>query len=583
MFMELYAKGQLSFLILTCMQDRDFYGLDIISEISSRSNGRINLKKPSVYSNLTRMEKQGYISSYLKSSDFGPNRKYYSLTEQGRAFYSELKSYFERNNIDVFKDFNDGESSPAQNISFLSEQPPANDELNIQKDTVIEEVSEKQEDEDDFFDFSSVENDNNQQKEEFVEEQAVEEDLKTENEVIKEEFSEESHKTEEAISDPINTTRQDQYSLRTLLQHNEEKEETVEKKNGELYESEDTKDDAVFLTQQNADEYNKRIYDISKDINKYKRKRSFAEDQISMNTAEPLVASQEKTKTSIEDFKNAILVNKNRYQDQRLNEEQFAKQMNYRFDRTAPVEKEEVKNDAVYITNRIEPSQVEKAKKIEPPRLKIISENVRENKLPAPKRDTSIDPSHREILTQLYSRTRDNTSTEVREDAIYDYNDLKDYYSNQNIAFSVYKKPVAKIKHNTNKLYMIVSLISFLVTSLLSAATFVTLYKAGVINGKTDFLYILLPALLVIDLTIKIYNYKKCSGWMPAKILPQWAIWLLFIAISGAIVGINFACGMSGANFALYGNTVILPIIMTFAVIPFRYYLNRLVLVKYWK
>ena len=392
MFMELYAKGQLSFLILTCMQDRDFYGLDIISEISSRSNGRINLKKPSVYSNLTRMEKQGYISSYLKSSDFGPNRKYYSLTEQGRAFYSELKSYFERNNIDVFKDFNDGESSPAQNISFLSEQSPANDELNIQKDTVIEEVSEKQEDEDDFFDFSSVENDNNQQKEEFVEEQAVEEDVKTENEVIKEEFSEEIHKTEEAISDPVNTTRQDQYSLRTLLQHNEEKEETVEKKNGELYESEDTKDDAVFLTQQNADEYNKRIYDISKDINKYKRKRSFAEDQISMNTAEPLVASQEKTKTSIEDFKNAILGNKNRYQDQRLNEEQFAKQMNYRFDRTAPVEKEEeIKNDAVYITNRIEPSQVEKAKKIEPPRLKIISENVRENKLPAPKRDTSID------------------------------------------------------------------------------------------------------------------------------------------------------------------------------------------------
>ena len=85
--MELYAKGQLSYLILTCMQERDFYGLDIISEISNRSNGRINLKKPSVYSNLTRMEKQGYISSYLKSSDFGPNRKYYSLTEKGRGFY----------------------------------------------------------------------------------------------------------------------------------------------------------------------------------------------------------------------------------------------------------------------------------------------------------------------------------------------------------------------------------------------------------------------------------------------------------------------------------------------------------------
>ena len=57
--MDLYAKGQLSFLILNCLLERDFYGLDFISEIYNRSNGRINLKKPSVYSNRTRMEKQG--------------------------------------------------------------------------------------------------------------------------------------------------------------------------------------------------------------------------------------------------------------------------------------------------------------------------------------------------------------------------------------------------------------------------------------------------------------------------------------------------------------------------------------------
>ena len=106
--MDLYAKGQLSFLILNCLLERDFYGLDFISEINNRSNGRINLKKPSVYSNLTRMEKQGYVSSYLQNSDLGPNRKYYSVTEKGRRFYNDLKDYFERNNIDVFRDFNDG-------------------------------------------------------------------------------------------------------------------------------------------------------------------------------------------------------------------------------------------------------------------------------------------------------------------------------------------------------------------------------------------------------------------------------------------------------------------------------------------
>ena len=103
--MEIFAKGQLSYMILNCLLERDFYGLDFISEINKKSNGRIELKKPSVYSNLTRMEKQGYVSSYIKSSDFGPNRRYYSITEKGKSYYAQLKCDFEANNIDVFRDF----------------------------------------------------------------------------------------------------------------------------------------------------------------------------------------------------------------------------------------------------------------------------------------------------------------------------------------------------------------------------------------------------------------------------------------------------------------------------------------------
>ena len=121
--MDLYAKGQLSFMILTCLLERDFYGLDIISEINKKSDGKITLKKPSVYSNLTRMEKQGYVSSYLQDSELGPNRKYYSITEKGRIFYNDLKDYYDRNNIDVFRDFKD-ESSMEKNIQINSNLDP---------------------------------------------------------------------------------------------------------------------------------------------------------------------------------------------------------------------------------------------------------------------------------------------------------------------------------------------------------------------------------------------------------------------------------------------------------------------------
>ena len=157
--MELYAKGQLSFLILNCLQERDFYGLDFISEIYKKSNGRIELKKPSVYSNLTRMEKQGYVSSYLKSSDLGPNRKYYSLTEKGREFYQELEDYFRRNNIDVFRDFKDEDDKEIKiNDNSDVTEYDHNKNINFSQYT---DNSEAENEDNDYFDFSGIDDSNN--------------------------------------------------------------------------------------------------------------------------------------------------------------------------------------------------------------------------------------------------------------------------------------------------------------------------------------------------------------------------------------------------------------------------------------
>ena len=173
--MDLYAKGQLSFLILNCLLERDFYGLDFISEIYKKSNGRIELKKPSVYSNLTRMEKQGYVSSYLKSSDLGPNRKYYSITEKGRIFYQDLKDYFDRNNIDVFRDFSETGfkadikivNTNSNNMSMFDKDislSDVNDSTNeLSSDNINEYNDVEKEDESDnsdYFDFSGVDEEN---------------------------------------------------------------------------------------------------------------------------------------------------------------------------------------------------------------------------------------------------------------------------------------------------------------------------------------------------------------------------------------------------------------------------------------
>ncbi len=598
--MEFYAKGQLSYLILTCLQDRDFYGLDIISEISARSNGKINLKKPSVYSNLNRMEKQGYISSYLQNSDFGPNRKYYSLTDKGRGFYQELKAYFDYNNIDVFRDFVDLNVKPENFLNDISNENKVFEDSHAENIEKLENVNEESDfnEENDFFDFSSLEeSDSPPIMKESNQEIEIQKDIE-QVELIEEN---QSLHTETIMSEEENKD-----DARFLVRENTEESEELSETSNDLIEQdvqddeqtetqEDTnKDDAVFLS--NAEDYNKRLFDISKDINKIKRKRSFAEDQIAITTTDALMVSNEKKKANIEEFKNSLLQSKEKYVYPPVNYETKSKTLNNAFnvyDKNREVlreieekssdKKTEVKDDAILITGHLTPNDVGKAKKIEPPKIKIVSENTKDTRLPAPKRDSNVDPSHREILNRLYSKTKDNATAQVRDDAIYDYSDLKDYYDSQNISFSVYEKSMEKTKHNTNLIYMSVSIATLLMCLLSSTLLYVIFLKTGMLNSKTNFLFILLPSLLLIDVALKIYNYKVYSSWMPTQLSPFWKIMCFYLLSSCIIVGLNLIFGIATKDFSLFATTLILPLILAFIVIPVRYFLKRILLVKFWR
>ncbi len=624
--MDLYAKGQLSFLILNCLLERDFYGLDFISEIYKKSNGRIELKKPSVYSNLNRMERQGYVSSYLKNSDLGPNRKYYSITEKGRIFYQDLNDYFQRNNIDVFRDFSENGikteikivDTNANNMAMFDKNISLSDINDSSKEFSVDNSDENnvktddESDSDDYFDFSGVDEENSNsfnattlsQTEESKHKAIFEDKVNTNTYSIKSLFT----------STDINSNQKDEFvdkvnEIDNRIIENSDNNYKVEEnidlpQNSPMKEMQDVKeehnkDDGVLLSKKDVEEYNRRLYDISKDINKYKRKKSFAEDQIAImvDNPTPISESNARTKSNIEEFKNSILENKGKYGSQNSSYD-YTKQMSYRFNRetqsfqdvTANKPKNEaetsVKDDGKFITSRLDSTQVEHARKIEPPRLKLVGEASRERdnfKMPPPKRDTSIDPSHKEILSRLYSKTKNSASEEIREDALYDYSDLKEFYKDQNISFNVYKKPAEKTEHNTNKLYLIVSLICFFTASVASAVLYAIFANTSNLNANTNFLYILLPALLIVDICVKFYNYKKYQGWMPNPMLQQWKMWLITLIAIALVVGINFICGLSPARFAEFATTTILPILMILVLFPFRYYLKRFLLIKYWK
>lgn len=89
-------RGNIDTIILKTMLDGDKYGLDIIKEVESRSNGTYELKQPTLYSCLKRLENQELISSYWLDSDIGGKRHYYKLTEKGRDFFAKKQEEWSR-------------------------------------------------------------------------------------------------------------------------------------------------------------------------------------------------------------------------------------------------------------------------------------------------------------------------------------------------------------------------------------------------------------------------------------------------------------------------------------------------------
>ena len=72
--------------ILRFLANGDSYGYDIHKAISNATEGVYEIKQPTLYSCLKRLEKNGFITSYDGQTSNGAQRKYYSITDKGRDF-----------------------------------------------------------------------------------------------------------------------------------------------------------------------------------------------------------------------------------------------------------------------------------------------------------------------------------------------------------------------------------------------------------------------------------------------------------------------------------------------------------------
>jgi PadR family transcriptional regulator PadR len=82
-------KGVLEFCILSIIRQGEAYPSDIVEKMKAAN---LHILEGTLYPLLTRLKNADFLSYRWVESNSGPPRKYFSMTDKGLAFYTELEA-----------------------------------------------------------------------------------------------------------------------------------------------------------------------------------------------------------------------------------------------------------------------------------------------------------------------------------------------------------------------------------------------------------------------------------------------------------------------------------------------------------
>jgi DNA-binding PadR family transcriptional regulator len=88
-------RGHTDTIVLCRLMDKDRYGFEIYNAILERTDGQYELKETTLYSSYKRLEKEGFVASYWGDETQGARRRYYRITDKGRALCAKNKKDWE--------------------------------------------------------------------------------------------------------------------------------------------------------------------------------------------------------------------------------------------------------------------------------------------------------------------------------------------------------------------------------------------------------------------------------------------------------------------------------------------------------
>lgn len=595
-----FPRGQLSTVILMCLKETDKYGYEIIEEVLKKTNGALSIKQPSLYSSLKRMEEQSLISSYWRDSEIGGRRHYYHLTDLGKKHLEKWQTNITLPSPDV--------NSPSVNITNLNETKVLQQEnlFNITKE--------------------SSTTSNLMPQEEMHDNSFVQFNLFTNNQIIT------PPDTSKSIEEQ-NKTLDNQISIIDSLE--------AQKQNLVVNTSETPKPPVIqkfdFIKKSN-----KSFAESIKNINSVENKKYIEKQTIisvpntEMTTAESLICSsnsiqnsddikdqinelnqaEETINNNLEQINNAGLSSYNSNIDSsivsetetlenmpkisisnlqgynsNLSQSTIIKQTtdNLANNANSVIDKnEEIKDDGVLITERLDIKDLPKQPKFEARKFEVY---ISDDSL-TPKFRSKDSENYEDRVKALYEKSKlnaENQELELIDSKIKfsSYKDLEQFYSEQNIKFKPYQKTLYKSEKNfdmikISKLNMLTSLCLFGAISLITLIFGIIFSSFKNIYLNSPITYLILPLLSLLIFGINFIAYQKSPQKRVAfdvnKFKFNYSTLILSLLIIPLVIAINILFGFNFKNFSEYSLSILYP--LTLSLIYVIYYITQKILSK---
>jgi PadR family transcriptional regulator len=82
-------KGVLVLIVMAALSAREYYGYELVEHLLTEAG--VQVSDGTLYAILIRLKAEGLVGTRWEAAERGPARKYYGLTDEGRALLADMK------------------------------------------------------------------------------------------------------------------------------------------------------------------------------------------------------------------------------------------------------------------------------------------------------------------------------------------------------------------------------------------------------------------------------------------------------------------------------------------------------------